>query len=301
MVTEKEDVMILSSLSTGIREQNRIIIFLGVMVMAVMLVFTSKVTAVEEGGEPSIITLNPYWKALRSITVTLNGQEMEFLFDTGGGLGLITPQAVKIVGCEPFGKIIGHRHNGEVFEMPRCAGTVLQIGDANYEGETGVFDLMALLKGLPELGGIISLREFDGEYLTLDIGHYQLIVETEYSFKERIANMSEINLRASRSATGNTLDVFVAVEAPGGPLWMELDSGNAAATALAPHAVEQLNLHLKDNENKLTELSIIGFGPIETTITSREMIYDGLLNAALLLNHTMVLDLKNMRAWIALN
>lgn len=253
-------------------------------------------------AEPvAVLDLAPYVAGLLSVTVAVGDTTYPFIFDTGGGLTLVTPEVAEALGCVPFGRTVGFRHDGEAVEASRCPPVALDIaGWRPPAGELAVWDLMALVpEGLPTLGGLVSLDTFDGLAVTLDLGDERVLVETPGSLASRVENAHPVPVRVAHQAGGASLDVFLAVEATPGLLWFELDSGNAGPVFIAPHAAEMLGLELSDARPSRVTLVLPGLGPITVDAQEKAMIYDGLLNAAFLQDLTMTLDLEYGRAWIS--
>ena len=253
------------------------------------------------GAAPvAVLELHEYLAGLLTVPVAVGDTTLPFLFDTGGGGTLYTPEAAGAVGCEPFGRLTGFRHDGEAVHLERCAPAPVVIdGWSSPAAETGVFDLMALLPdGVPPLGGLMALQTFDGLAVTLALSDRQVVVESPGSLARRVVAMTEVPMRESRQAGGAAVDVFLAFRAAGGPVWMELDSGNTGPVYIAPHAAAQLALDLSADETRTITLHLEGFGPVEVEARLREMIYDGLLNAAFLRGLRVTLDLDRERAWV---
>lgn len=250
---------------------------------------------------PAAIPLEPYLGRLRTVDVELAGRERPFLFDTAGGVTLVTPEVAAEAGCEPFGRAVGFRHNGEPVSLERCRGLSLAIaGRETREDEVAVWDLMALLQGAPEVAGIVSLASFEGETITLDLGAGRLYREAGAGLPARLSGAKPLEIRAARQGGGGALDLFVAVESPKGPLWFELDSGALSPVLIAPHAAELLGLDLSPEEAATVSLSVAGLGAVEVVAQEKpDLIYDGLLNAAFLETIVLTVDLDDMRAWAA--
>lgn len=253
----------------------------------------------DASSAPREIALEPYLGKLRTVDVTVAGETLPFLFDTAGGVTLLTVESAERAGCQPFGRGVGFRHSGEPVTLERCRGVELTIaGHPTSDEEVGVWDLMALLQGAPEVGGLVSLKSFEGEVVTLDLKGGTLRVETEESLAEALAGAARLEVRDARQAGGAALDLFVAIESPAGPLWFELDSGSLAPVLVAPHAAELLGLDLSADEPRTVELSMAGFGPMRVEAQSKEeLVYDGLLGAAVLEELVVTLDLDEIRAW----
>jgi hypothetical protein len=248
----------------------------------------------------AVLELDDYLGVLLTVPVTVGDTTLPFLFDTGGGGTLLTPWAAERAGCEPFGRVTGFRHNGERVHARRCAAAAVVVdGWTTPVVETGVYDLMALLpEGVPLLGGLVALATFEGTALTLDLSARRVVIESPASLAERTRSMREVPFREGRQSGGAMLDPFLSFEAPGGPIWFELDSGNAGPVLIAPHAAEQLGLELSAEEPRPITLELRGYGPVEVEAVEKEMIYDGLLNGAFLERVRVTLDLAGKRAWI---
>jgi len=236
---------------------------------------------------------------------------LPFLFDTGGGGTLLTPKTAERAGCVPFGRATGFRLSGERLDSPLCDSMAFRIGaPAGYAVrlESGVFDLMRLLPpDWPELGGLLSLHSFEGRAITLDLRADLLIVETDSSLAERVRHMRPMRARIGRQSGGGGVDLFVQARARRGTLWLELDSGNLGPVLLAPHALEQLGARAPaDSAAGRSEgaesgwhvpLELVGLPPLDVAIEQREMIYDGVLNAAAMKRMVLTMDLRDGSLW----
>lgn len=249
----------------------------------------------------AVFHLEPYpGSSLLTVPVTVGDSTLDFIFDTAGGATLVTPDAAGWAGCDPFGRATGFRHDGTPVHLQRCPPMAVTIGGwAAPARESGVFDLMALFPdGAPPLGGILGLNTFEGRAITLEMGDRRVTVESPASLEGRVAGMTEVPYREGRQAAGIALDPFLAIRSPQGPLWFELDSGNAGTVLIAPHAARQLGLDLATDQARAVTLHLEGYGPVDVMAMEKEMIYDGLLNAELMKRLRITLDLGGERAWL---
>ncbi|MGH7690647.1 MAG: aspartyl protease family protein, partial [Gemmatimonadaceae bacterium] len=140
---------------------------------------------------PLTIALRPYaGTALRTVDVVVGQHTRPFLFDTGAGFTVLTPDAVADAGCTPFGEVVGFRADGQRLNMQRCGPVPLRLGGYETTEEIGVFDLNALLgKDAPPVGGLVGLSSFGGRAITLDLAHDRVTVETPRSLADRVAGM----------------------------------------------------------------------------------------------------------------
>jgi hypothetical protein len=244
------------------------------------------------------LRLAAYVASLRTIAVrVVDETPMPFLLDTGGGFTVLTPEVARAAGCIPFGRVTGFRSSGERLDFPRCGPVTLTLGSLVVRTEAAIFDLAPLLKGAPPVGGIISLHTLQGRAVTLDLKANRLIIETSTSLAHRIRGASEIPVRASRQAGGAALDLFLEARTAQGSIWLELDSGNAGPVLISPHAMAQLGLSLSPEQPGRVALEVPGLGATSVDAVVKDLIYDGLLNAAFLESIVLTVDLVAERAW----
>lgn len=275
------------------------LIALGLLVSACTL--TQDRQPASEPDEGRVIELDDYLGVLQVADVELGGNTLPFLFDTAGGATLLTPAVANAIGCEPFGRVTGFRHDGTRIDVPRCGKVDLHMGGLPLQAEAGIFDLMALMpEGAPRLGGIVSLQTLGARAWTLDMQGRVLVLETPASLAQRIRGMREIQVRTATQGGGAGLDLFLKVEAPQGDLWLEVDSGNAVGLILSPHALAQLGLEApQDTGTKVpVTLDISGFGRYTAPAIIKDTIYDGLLDAGFLKAHRLSVDPASGRAWL---
>jgi hypothetical protein len=243
------------------------------------------------------LRLAPYMASLRTIAVRVVDETMPFLLDTGGGLTVLTPEMARAASCIPFGRVTGFRSSGERLDFPRCGPVTLRLGSMVVRTEAAIFDLAPLLKGAPPVGGIIALHTLHGRAVTLDLRANRLIIETSRSLARRIRGASPIPVRASRQAGGAALDLFLEARTPHGSIWLELDSGNAGPVLISPHAMAQLGVSLSPEQPSRVALDVPGLGPASVDAVVKDLIYDGLLNAAFMESILLTVDLAAERAW----
>jgi hypothetical protein len=254
-------------------------------------------------AERADLALRPYAGRLRALDVTIGGAALPFLFDTGGGITLLTPATAAAAGCTPWGRLTGFRMSGERLDVPRCGPVPVSAGGARASPESAVLDLMALLPpGLPALGGVASLQTFEGRTVTLDLGGNRLAVEPPGSAERAAHGMSPLAVRAQREMGGAGLSLFLAVDGRRGPLWFLVDSGNLEGVLVAPHALEDLAdpdalAALRAGGAADLTLPIGGLGPARVRARSRDLVYDGAIGAELLERMVVVVDLERVRAW----
>jgi hypothetical protein len=269
-------------------------VFLSVLALCAAGLATEQRSALRT---PIDLTLTPYVGRLRTIGVSAGNETAAFLLDTGGGLTVLMPEVARTAGCVPFGRVTGFRSSGERFDFPRCGPVTLKLGPQSVRTEAVILDLAPLLKGAPAIAGIVSLHTLRGGAFTLDLTGNRLTLETSASLARRIKGVPELSIRTSRQAGGAALDLFLEVRATPGSIWLEVDSGNAGPTLMSPHALSQLGASLSAEGPQPLALDVRGIGLVTTDAVAKDLIYDGLLNAAFLESIVLTVDLSSERAW----
>jgi hypothetical protein len=265
------------------------------------------ITKISDDRPPLELKLErPKGTKVETIKAQVGSKTYSFLFDSGGGATVITPDVAQELGCKPLGRGTGFRSTGERLDGERCEDVSMKIGDYSTVTDTGIFNIMAFFDTeTPPLGGIVSLQTFEDHPITLDLANNRLTVENEKSLAQRIVDMKPLRARLSRQSGGATVDVFVAANTPNGRIWLELDSGNVGPVFLAPHALKQLGVNLyapnKARATKPVKLDLDGFGTIEPLARERDIIYDGQLNFDAISKMLVTIDVRTGRVWIKAN
>jgi len=237
---------------------------------------------------------------LRTIRVRVGTDSADYLFDTGGGITVISPQDSASLGCTPGGRGFGVRLTGEVLSGRTCANVALGVGPFRVISDAGVMDLARLLgPNAPPVRGMISLNAFEGRTLTLDLAHEQMIVETPASREARVRHMTPVPMRFATGEHGGQLAVYVGLKAKNGAmLWMEWDSENNASTLISPEALALLG---GDSTRRMTDLPVAlapGMDVVVPVATKANMIHDGVLSAGFMERAVWTVDLAQGRLWV---
>ncbi len=266
--------------------------------------------------QPITLPLRDYVGRLKTIDVRIGSETHAFLFDTAAGETLLTPETAARLGCTPSGRTVDFRMTGERVEFQQCTGMALDFGGLVVEHpQIGVFDLMALLpQGLPPLAGIVSLKSFESQVLTLDWRCQCVVLESEESARERRRAMSPVPARFATGPSGVSLVAFLAFQAGPHRVWLELDSGNLDRVLLAPHAARLLGLSLDgvpaSSAAGMTSpvprwdlpeaaLRFPGQEPDLLPVGVRDLIHDGALGISFIERWRFTLDLRNGQVWVA--
>ncbi|MEI6670059.1 MAG: hypothetical protein WCP29_18065 [Acidobacteriota bacterium] len=255
---------------------------------------------VSSGAGPAPTTtvtlpLEPYFRDLKTVTVSTGIGPLVLLLDTGGGTTLITPRVAIRIGCRPFGRDVGHRMTGEQVEFERCDALDVSVGDWRRRIQpVGVFDVNALLPAeLPRLDGVLALDAFLGQVITIDwlSGSVRVHADSE---AEPALRGHGVPVRIATGDNGRFCSVFVPVAAARGRLWFLLDSGNIRGTLLARHVVGQNLLEIGPaGEVMLT----VGSRPsISMRADAADLVIDGTVGTAWLMLEPVTLDLRAVPA-----
>ena len=262
-----------------------------------ILFLISTAAAVRAEG-PQVIKLQRFRKALWKVHVTLKGKEGDFLFDTGGGVTLVTEEFSKGIDCRFWGRSTGYNMFGKKGEGPHCDDVPISAGDVPLTPvNIGKMDFTGMFPGDKDPDGLLSLDAFDGKAITIDQKAATLIIETEKSLKKRVRSMAEYPFQLARECSGRCLSAFVGVKTPDGLTWLNIDTGAGGVSLISKEYAASFGL---DPEEKGQMLdfpighSIKIAGPVMVT----EMIMDGNLGQPFLAQYVITLDLKNGRLWI---
>ncbi|CAN7257455.1 aspartyl protease family protein [Brevundimonas sp. LjRoot202] len=259
-------------------------------------------TAATAQTAPRTVLLGDYF-GIRTVEVTVAGETGQFLFDTGGGVSVISPALAEKAGCTPFAQITGFRLSGERLTMPRCDDLAITAGgEALTVPSAGVFDLTSLLPPeAPRIEGLIALDVLADRPFTLELGAGRLTFETPGSLAARIATAVELPVRFHRQAGGISLTVMARVPTAQGDLWMQLDSGSDGALQVARTSAGPLGL-AADVERQPLHLKLTGADGREVAAhveaRVRDMIIDGNIGLPVMKDWIMTFDLAEGRLWV---
>lgn len=250
----------------------------------------------------AVFRLEPYRKTV-ALRAEVNGHAGLFTFDTAGGLTLLSPTFAKTVGCEPWGRLSGHRMMGDRLDASRCDEVTFTIEGRTFTAPvTAVVDVAQFVaKDAAPVEGSIALDLFAGRTITIDFPNRQLIVESAESARERVRTAHELPMKLSREMQGRALAASVGVPTKQGMLWMELDSGNGGTVLVAGPYARLLGLDPELEGPQPVDFALspdvrvhadMGFAP-------GKMILDGNIGMPFLKDKVVTLDLAAGRLWVA--
>lgn len=242
-------------------------------------------------AKSAVLTLRPYFRELKTVSVSAAGRSLTMLLDTGGGATLVSPDVARQLGCTPFGRDVGHRMTGEAVEFQRCEALTLSAGTWQRRLEpVAVFDVGRLLPPeLPKLDGVLALDAFRGEVVTLDWPAGTLTVHGQDGAQAAL-RASGVPVRIATGDNGRFFSALLPVAASRGSLWFLLDSGNIRGTLVARHVVGGGLLGI--NANGAATLSVGTRTAVRLHTDAADLDIDGALGTAYLLLGPVTLDLR---------
>ena len=272
---------------------------LGLMLAVLAVVSPSVVNASSKPAEkPQVIKLQRFRKALWKVHVTLKGKEGDFLFDTGGGVTLVTDSFAKGIDCKFWGRTTGYNMFGKRKDGPHCDNVGIVAGDvALTPVNIGTIDFADQFPGDKSPDGLLSLDAFDGKAFTLDQSAGTLTIETRESLATRIKSMRELPFRVSRDCSARCLSAYVGVPVSEGMTWLTLDSGAGGVSLISTDHAKLFGLDPNKKEQQLKFEAAPGV-PIDSPVLVTDMIMDGNLGQPFMSHYVITFDLAQGRLWL---
>ena len=250
---------------------------------------------------PRVIQLERFRKALWKVPLTVRDTTVDFLFDTGGGITLLTKELSEKIDCHFWGRTTGYNMFGMRGDGPHCDSVQLYAGDVPLVPvNVGTINFADRFPGDKAPDGLLSLDAFDNRAVTLDQQAGELIIETPASLAARTQHMTEFPLRVSRECSGRCLSIFLGVATPAGMTWLLLDSAAGGVSLFSKEyaSVFGLDPEVKEQHLRFTlSEDIIVDSPALVT----DMIMDGNLGQPFMSQHVITIDILNSRIWLAPN
>lgn len=248
--------------------------------------------------QPQVIRLERFRKALWKVHLTVNGVPGDFLFDTGGGVTLLSKDFAPKVSCSYWGRTTGYNMFGKRGDGAHCDGVQLVAGDVPLTPvSVGRMDFTGQFPGDKAPDGLLSLDAFDGKAITIDQVAGTLTIETPSSLAERVAHMTELPMRLVRDCSARCLNAFVAVPTPQGRTWLILDSGAGGVSLIARDYASSFGL---DSATKMGQTLKVDIAPgvhVDSPVMIADMIMDGNLGQPFMSQYVLTFDLDRGRMW----
>lgn len=261
---------------------------------------TSTAPAQAESVAPEAeIALLP-WRNRWVMEAEIGGKARKFLFDTAGGLTLISADTARAAGCTPWGRMTGFQMMGARLDGPRCDGLTMRAGGVTLTPP--VLGLIDMGKSNPKdaaLDGLIALNLFENRTVTIDFAAGRLILEAPGSRAARVAGMLPLPVRISREVGGLALAVLAGVPTAKGQLWMELDSGNGGTVLVSKPVAALVGMDGAQDGKQAADFTVVGDVRATTADAfAPDMTIDGNLGMPFLRNWIVTLDLAQGKAWL---
>ena len=268
--------------------------------MSVMLFAASTAHAEQAALPEAQFQLEAYRKTV-ALRGEVNGMPGLFLFDTAGGLTLLSPKFAEKAGCKPWGNLTGHRMMGDRLDSQRCDGLSMKI--AGIALALPVAALVDVTRFLPEgaapVEGSIALDLFAGRTITIDFPAQRLYLESPASFAARIKGATEVPTLLSREMQGRALAVNIGVPSANGLVWMELDSGNGGSLLVSKPYAALFGLDAARAGPQEADFEVAEGLRAKGLASTPDMILDGNLGMPFLRSKVVTFDLAMGRTWIA--
>ncbi len=248
------------------------------------------------------LRLEPYGDGLLSLDATIGKKTGRFLFDTGEGVTMISPEMAQAAGCKTWGNLTAFRMDGDRLDAPRCENLRLKTSETVLQAPMVlVYDLMTIVgKDEPHLDGAIGLDVFDGQVITLQLASRRVVIETPTSLKARLKHAIPIPVHLVRGSEGWSLDTNIGVKTPQGTAWMELDSANKGPTVFFSEAIAP-TMALNPDTREKQDVAFTIVPGVEFKGQARvfpNMVIDGNIGMQLMKDWDVTLDLKSGRGWV---
>jgi hypothetical protein len=249
------------------------------------------------------IYLEKYAGNLKKVKVTIGSNSYSFLFDTGGGETFISPEIAENLGKTIYGNATGFRMNGEIIKYRKTDSISFNLGHVTiFHSTIGVWDIMRILpKDFPKLDGVLSLKSFNDKILTIDLANNKMILETPSSYHKLIRNKNVLPTRFANGPDGNELNIFLGIHKQKHLYWFLFDSGNLGELLLSHHTAYEWGLE-SDTVSQWKQLGLldisIGIKQFTSEAASKDIIYDGSLNFAILSKSTFIINFSQKQVWL---
>ena len=250
-----------------------------------------------------VIPLKEYFRDLKQVEVTIQGQVYNFLFDTGGGETFVSPEVAARLGYTVYGRGTAYRMKGERFSYQKMDSVAIGIGKATFPATTvGVWDVMRILpKGLPKVDGVLSLKTFQDNVLTVDVAANRLILETPTSFRRLRSGLTQLPSRFANGLDGNELRVFLEIPRQGRSYWFLFDTGNISELLLSHQTATEWGLQNDTTSQRIALNPIalqLGGQKLVSQAAAESILYDGVLNYGLISQARFTIDFKAKAVWM---
>jgi len=251
-----------------------------ILIIAAVMMGTSAFNAYSQETVPLV----KYGGNFKKIEVSIEGKPYWFLFDSGAGETIISPEIARLLNKQVYGSVTGYSHTGEKFVYQLCDGVNIKIGGTVLPHETfGVYDLMSFLpKEAPKIDGVISLKTFQGRIISIDLAAKKLTIETTSSARKKEKRMTPVISREGKL------------------YWFLLDTGNMQPVVVSSHVAREWGLAVEPASTGTPRMTDISFGKGTDSVafSVEDIIYDGMLSFDFISKKVFLVDLGKKQLWV---
>lgn len=269
--------------------------------------------------KPSAATSVPFDYVGQSwirVPANVGGVSTHLMFDTGGGLTILSDALCTKMKCVPDGSFSGKRMSGQSIDVKMARVPSIEIAGHRVENaRVAVLDTSSLLH--PDIGvdGVAALDVMRGEAVTIDYPRKQLVLEDAASRDARRKNGITTKVRIEDEGPSTVVYLPLSLSPEMKPLEMEVDTGSfdlilderfMAALGIDPNAPTTRRVDGKDETanayvryfSKLPRALGVANAPTINaaagkTVMFQRIIHDGLVGHDFLSSHVVTFDLRN--------
>jgi hypothetical protein len=250
------------------------------------------------------------------VAAEVGDQPTHLLFDTGGGLTILSRTLCTKMQCVPDGTFSGKRMSGQSIEVSMARVPSITIGSRRVlNARVAVLDTSGLLH--PDLGvdGIGGLDLFRDQAVTIDYAKHQLVMEDAISLDARKKSGIATKVRVENDGPSTVvyLPLQISLQLP--PAEMEVDTGSRDLILderfMAPLGIPTIgpNVRVVGGKDETANEFVRYFSilpralsvpsapnisaPTGATVMFQKIIHDGLVGHSFLSAHTVTFDVAN--------
>ncbi len=243
----------------------------------------------------------------RFINVQIEDKNYRFLFDSGAGSTFISEELASTIKFKKTGVLNTYNKEGKRQIFRKGKSLMLKIGKTFLLQPQVLIsnELNAPNSTLPKLDGIVSLKTFDNQIISIDLENNLLLIESNQSFSEKKSKMLPVESTFTNGIEGSELNVFLNVSVKEKPLLIKFDTGNNDRVLISKETAKDLNLA---NDSILQSSTSIKTGDLpfminyavaeNLTTVSKDLIYDGVFNYSFLSGYTFSIDLMKKKIFL---
>lgn len=267
-------------------------------------------------GAPVSIPFDYVGQSWIRVAANVGSTRTKLLFDTGGGITILSRDLCTTMKCVPDGTASGKRMSGQTITVPMARVPSIEIAGHRIENaRVAVLDTSGLLH--PDLGvtGVAGLDLFRDEPVTIDYAAQRFVAETSASLAARKAAGDAVTVRIENDGPSTVVYLPLTIDPSAPPAEMEVDTGSRDLILddcfMPALGIDRDDPKVKKVEGKdETENAYVRFFaplphevhvaalsrvvvPAGTTTMFQKIIHDGLVGHAFLSGHVVTFDVPH--------